>query len=204
MISGISLAAPNRQALAAPLGTNIAPSSKNRASGVSCTPWLDGRGRRRAAPGLGRAGHRRAARHGVNGAPAATGHALATAPRVGPTGHRGRPRQARDRTEPPHAAARATHAGGHARGRPSRGAPWIMRLPHPHGLDRRVVAGHPAAILPPRVAADDGTTGAARHAPSARPASRSWPHGSSQPSRHPVPLRNPANYSALAAPLAGV
>jgi len=165
----------------------------SRASGVSCTPWLDGRGRRRAARGVGRAGHRRAARHGVDGAPAATDHALATAPRVGPTGHRGRPRQARDRTAPPHATPRATHHGGHARGDPSRGAPWIIRPPRPHGLDRRAGAGHPAAILPPRVAADPCATGAARHALSARPASRSWPHGRSEPSRHPVLLRNPAN-----------
>ena len=36
---------------------------------------------------------------------------------------------------PAPATARATHAGGHARGRPSRGAPPAIRLPHPHGLD---------------------------------------------------------------------
>ena len=37
-----------------------------------------------------------------------------------------------------------------------------MRLPYPHGPDRRASAGHPAAILPPRVATDDGTTSVAR------------------------------------------
>ena len=69
---------PNRQALAAPLGTEIAPSPRNRASGVSCTPWLDGRGRRDARC-LGRVRHRCTGRHGRAGVSVATGHALATA-----------------------------------------------------------------------------------------------------------------------------
>jgi len=109
------LAAPNRQALAAPLGTKIAPSSPSRASGVSCTPWLDGRGGRRAAHGLGRARHRRTGRHGRAGASAATAHASATAPRAGLTGGTGSPAPgARPHGAPVHAAPRATHAGGHA------------------------------------------------------------------------------------------
>jgi len=184
----------NRQALAAPLGTKIAPSPRNRASGVSCTPWLDGRGGRRAAPGLGRAGHRRTARHGVNGAPAATRHALATAPRAGLTGGTGRPRQerrptARLRTRPHVPRTPEGTLGAF----PRRGAPLAMRLPHPHGRDRRVGAGHLAAILPPRVATDDHATGRTCHAPSARPASRSWLHGRSDACFHPSPLRDPPN-----------
>jgi len=131
-----------------------------RASGVSCTPWLDGRGRRRAARGVGRAGHRRAARHGRAGTSATTGHAPATPPRAGPTGGTGTPAPgAEPQGVPPHAAPRATPPRGAHQGRPqTRRAPDHAPA-HPHGLDRRAGAGHPAAILPPRVADDDRATG---------------------------------------------
>ena len=196
---------PNDSALAAPLGSmNRAqlPEPRQRRQ-LHAVVRRAGRMSGRTQPGTRRPPPRGAPRGGwcVRRHGPCAGHG----PTGGTEGPPGSPAPGtRPHRAPAPAAARATPPWGHTRGRPRRGAPPAMRLPHPHGLDRRAGAGHPAVILPPRVAADDGATGQSRYPPSAHPASLSWSHGPSDACRHPLPLRNPANGQRSAAPLAGV
>ena len=80
---------------------------------------------------------------------------------------------ARPHGAPPHATPRARHAGGHARGRPRRGAPRIMRLPIPTGA-----TDGSARTTPPR---------SCRHGSPPMTASRAAPATRYPPAPYPDP-----------------